>query len=166
MASAALPSPALPEDGAEAWDELSPDGRTLVRWQLSHGRMSHMIVTPACYDAETGAAILRLDSGFDAQLRWLDHGRFSLHLRHYWRRGAAAIEIDRKADRFRLLEDAVPPGPGPWVPIERLHREVEARFPSPARAALAKAGRAPHWRIPAGLLLAALAAAVVWRLSW
>lgn len=119
-------SPNPPASGEEAWDELSPDGLTLIRWAVTQGRMSHEIITPQLHDAATGALILRLDSSFDGQIRWAADARFVLYLRHYSRAGAASVEIDRKEHRFRFLDAGVTPGP--WHTLERVSREVEARF--------------------------------------
>jgi hypothetical protein len=58
-------------------DELSPDGRTVVRWAESDGRMSHVIRTPAIVDAASGEAILSCaDSGYDAGIVWGEDGGF------------------------------------------------------------------------------------------
>lgn len=145
MSEAAAPAPAArfspnpPATGEEAWDEVSPDGLTLVRWAVSHGRMSHVIITPHLLDAASLAPILELDSSFDGHIGWKEGGRFVLHLRHYIRSGAASVEIDREAARFRFLEEGVTPGS--WHPIQRISREVEARF-TPSNDELDRLSRA------------------------
>lgn len=65
-------------------DELSPDGRTLVRWAESDGRMSHVIRTPTIVDAAGGETILLLgDDGYDVTIGWGEDGGFDIDLRHY-----------------------------------------------------------------------------------
>ena len=114
-------------------DELSPDGRTLVRWAESDGRMSHVIRTPTIVDAVTGAEILKLsDSGFDASIIWGEAGRFDISLRHYWRAGTLALTIDRGSDSFRMAgaEDEAPAHP-----LGEIDKFVEAHFEAADRAA-------------------------------
>lgn len=121
-------SPILPPGGEEQWEELSPDGLTRVRWRITHGRMSHMIVTPALHDAATDAPLLRLDSGYDGQIEWLGDGRLRLVLRHYDRAGGASFIVDRRAGSF------VPAGEGeaaPAEPLTRLAGRIDACFAGP-----------------------------------
>jgi hypothetical protein len=159
MADGAVPvSPTLPPGGESRWDELSPDGLTRVDWLVSDGRMSHIIVTPALSDAATGAPILTtLDNGFDGRIGWLGDGRFTLDLRHYWRDGSAALEIDRRAATFRFVEGGAP---GASEPIAGIGRQIEARFPSAASVVIRTAAASPRWRTAAILLLAVAAAAL------
>lgn len=114
-------------------DELSPDGRTLVRWEESDGRMSHVIRTPTIVDAATGAKILGLsDSGFDATIVWGEAGRFDIHLRHYWRAGTLALIVDRGSESFRI---AGAEAEAPAHPLREIDRFVEAHFKAADRAA-------------------------------
>ncbi|MBV9883007.1 MAG: hypothetical protein JO276_08370 [Sphingomonadaceae bacterium] len=139
-------------------DELSSDGRTLVRWAVSDGRMSHIIRTPAIVDAASGRPILRCgDSGFDATIAWGEEGRFAIDLRHYWRPGTLGIAVDRSAGTFRVTGPDAEASPRP---IETLSAFVAARFaasgppaPAPPR------GRPTRWillLLAAALLLLAL----------
>lgn len=159
MAEAAVAmSPTLPPGGESRWDELSPDGLTRVDWLVSDGRMSHIIVTPALSDAATGAPILTtLDSGFDGRIGWLGEGRFTLDLRHYWRDGSAALEIDRRAGTFRFVDGGAA---GASEPIAGIGRLIEARFPSAAAVAVRSAAASPRWRAAAILLIASAAVAL------
>ena len=125
MKQSAILSPILPPRGEEQWEELSPDGLTRVRWQFTHGRMSHMIVTPALRDAATDAPILLLDSGYDGQIEWLGEGRLRLGLRHYDRAGAVSVIIDRGAGSFVLTGEGEPDAA---EPIARLAERIEGRF--------------------------------------
>jgi hypothetical protein len=175
VAAPAPLSPNPPPGGEEQWEELSPDGLTRVSWSVTQGRMSHEMITPQLRDAATGALLLGLDPSFDGQIRWQEEGRFTLSLRHYIRAGAAAVEIDRPASRFRFVGD----GTGPWLPVERLSAEVEARF-TPSNAELDRQSRA-FWaglranvptpaqrraaRVQLALIVAALALAAIWWLS-
>jgi hypothetical protein len=155
-------SPLAPASGAEAWDELSPDGLTLVRWAVSHGRMSHVIITPHLLDAATHKPILILDDGYDAQIGWADEGRFTMSLRHYWRGGGALLEVDRKADRFRFTDDGAEEE---WQPLAGIGSAVNARFSSIAAAAQAVGLSRPRFsrrRIAAIVILLGIAAAAVW----
>ena len=95
-------------------EERSPDGRTVVRWVVSDGRMSHIIRTPTIVDAESGETILQFgDSGFDAAIAWGADGGFDIDLRHYWRPGTLHVRVDRAAGTFQLLaaDGAEPPQP-------------------------------------------------------
>jgi hypothetical protein len=147
LAEAPPLSPNPPATGEEAWDEVSPDGLTLVRWGVSHGRMSHVMISPELCDAATGAPFLTLDSSFDGHIRWAADGRFTLHLRHYIRSGDASVEVDRPGARFRFLEQGVTPGP--WHPIDRISPEVEARF-TPSNDELDRHARAFWGKLNAG----------------
>ncbi len=154
-------SPTLPPGGEERWEELSPDGLTRVRWQITHGRMSHMIVTPALHDAATDAPLLRLDSGYDGQIEWLGEGRLRLVLRHYDRAGGVSAVIDRGAGTFVLAGDAEP---GATEPLARLAERIEERFagrrgetPSPATEGHRRADR-----IRLAMLLLGAVAAGLW----
>ena len=123
-------------------DELSPDGRTLVRWAESDGRMSHVIRTPTIVDAASGAKILELsDSGFDASIIWGEGGRFDIDLRHYWRAGTLRLTVDRAGDSFRIAdaEDTRPANP-----LGEIGAFVEAHFKAADREA-AKAGAPPSY---------------------
>jgi hypothetical protein len=115
-------------------DELSPDGRTLVKWSESDGRMSHVIRTPTVVDAASGDTILRCsDSGFDASIIWGADGGFDIDLRHYWRAGTLRVAIDRAAGSFRIA------GAGdehPARPLGELSAFVEAHFSATDREAM------------------------------
>ena len=128
MTVAAPLSPTLPPGDEEQWEELSPDGLTRVRWQITHGRMSHMMITPALHDAATDAPFLRLDSGYDGQIEWLGEGRLRLVLRHYDRAGGASVIIDRGAGTFVLETEGEP---GAAEPLARLAERIEGRFAGP-----------------------------------
>ena len=117
--------------GAES-EEHSPDGRTLVRWAVSDGRMSHIIRTPEIVDAASGALILRCaDSGFDAEIAWRDEGRFEIDLRHYWRQGTLRIAVDREAATFHESGGSET-GAGP---LSGLSDFIEAHFMAAEREA-------------------------------
>jgi hypothetical protein len=103
--------------------------------------MSHVIVTPHLHDARTNAPILTLGNGFDGQIGWGGEGRFTLTLRHYWRNGGAAVEIDRRGERFRFLGGADDVVSGSWQPLARLPTQVDARF-TPSDNELARASDA------------------------
>ena len=114
-------------------DELSPDGRTLVRWSESDGRMSHVIRTPTIVDADGGAPILELaDSGFDAQILWAENGGFDIDLRHYWRPGTLRLTVDRAAGTFRI---SGAPEAGSPHPLAELSAFVEAHYQAAEREA-------------------------------
>lgn len=114
-------------------DELSPDGRTLVRWAESDGRMSHVIRTPTIVDAASGAEILKLsDSGFDATIIWGEAGRFDIHLRHYWRAGTLALTVDRGNDSFYVAGAECEAAAHPLGGIDKF---VESHFKAADRAA-------------------------------
>ena len=146
-----------------AQDELSPDGRTLVRWAESDGRMSHVIRTPNIVDAASGDTILQCgDSGFDAAIAWREDGGFDIDLRHYWRPGTLRLTVDRAAGTFRVAdaEDGRAPHP-----LGALSAFVEARFRAAEReAAKSPAGRSeeaerlrsewPLWLLAVGLCVA------------
>jgi hypothetical protein len=107
-------------------DELSPDGRTLVHWAESDGRMSHVIRTPTIVDAVGGETILKLrDSGFDARITWREDGGFDVDLRHYWRTGALRVKVDRVAGTFCRLGEG---GDGALYPLGEIGDYVEAFF--------------------------------------
>jgi hypothetical protein len=122
-------------------DELSPDGRTLVRWSESDGRMSHVIRTPSILDAATGERILQCrDSGFDASIGWRDDGGFDIDLRHYWRAGTLRVTVDRAAGTFRMA------GVGeaqPYHKLGELSAFVEAHFQAADREAMKKGPTGP-----------------------
>jgi hypothetical protein len=122
-------------------DELSPDGRTLVQWSQSDGRMSHVICTPNIFDAASGESILRCrDSGFDASIAWRDDGGFDIDLRHYWRAGTLSVTVDRAAGTFRMA------GGGEAQPSHKLGELsafVEAHFQAADRAAMKKGPPGP-----------------------
>jgi hypothetical protein len=107
-------------------DELSPDGRTLVQWSESDGRMSHVIRTPTILDAAGGETILRCgDSGYDASIAWGEDSGFDIDLRHYWRPETLRLEVDRARDSFRASGVG---GDGPPHPLGALSAFVEAHF--------------------------------------
>jgi len=115
-------------------DELSPDGRTLVRWAISDGRMSHIIRTPTIVDAADGGTILQLaDSGFDASIVWGEGGGFDVDLRHYWRAGTLRVTVDRAAGSFRLAEAG---DEQPSHDLAGLGAFVEAHFAAADREAI------------------------------
>jgi hypothetical protein len=120
-------------------DELSPDGRTLVRWAESDGRMSHVIRTPTIVDAAGGGTILQVgDSGYDAAIIWGEDGRFDIDLRHYWRPETLKLRVDRAGGIFHTIGAT---GDGPPHPIAALSAFVEAHFTG-ADAKREAAGRA------------------------
>jgi hypothetical protein len=134
-------------------EELSPDGRTFVRWAESDGRMSHVIRTPEVLDAASGDTILHLgDSGFDAAIDWAEDGGFAIDLRHYWRPGTLRLTIDRSTGTFRTTGAGAGQAP---QPLGALSAFVEAHFKAAGRAAaleavdLGRSGRAraarPLW---------------------
>lgn len=107
-------------------EELSPDGRTLVRWAVSDGRMSHIIRTPTILDAAGGEVILRVaDTGYDAAILWGADGGFEIDLRHYWRPETLRLKVDRAAGTFRATGAD---GDGPPHPLAALSRFVETHF--------------------------------------
>ena len=121
-------------------EELSPDGRTLVRWAVSDGRMSHVIRTPKILDAESGATILQFaDSGFDAAIVWAADGGFEIDIRHYWRPGTLRLKVDRPAGTFTVCAADGGDGPQPLVGlgdfVEVYFAAVEAIQAADARAA-------------------------------
>jgi hypothetical protein len=120
-------------------DELSPDGRTLVRWVESDGRMSHVIRTPTILDVASGETILRCgDSGYDASIAWGEEGGFDIDLRHYWRPETLRLKVDRAGGSFRASGVG---GEGPPHPLDALGAFVEAHFTG-ADAERAAAGAA------------------------
>jgi hypothetical protein len=120
-------------------DELSPDGRTLVKWSESDGRMSHVIRTPTILDAASGETILRCgDSGYDASIAWGADGRFDVDLRHYWRPETLRLKVDRAGGSFRASGAG---GDGPPHPLDTLSAFVEGHFTG-ADAERAAAGEA------------------------
>jgi hypothetical protein len=146
--------------GDPSSEELSPDGRTLVRWAVSDGRMSHVIRTPTIVDAASGRAILSFaDSGYDAAIAWGEAGRFEIDLRHYWRPGALRVAVDRNTGSFRPIR---PGEEAPARPIETLSAFVGAHFSDgsgPAATAIRRNGLRPLWlplALAAGLVLWAL----------
>jgi hypothetical protein len=104
-------------------EEVSPDGRTLVRWEVNTGRMSHEIWTPTIIDVETGTPILELpDAGFDGRPVWTENG-FTLKLRHYWRPGILDIAVDHNRQTFSFGDAAAGA-----EPLAELSRRVEDWF--------------------------------------
>jgi hypothetical protein len=123
--------------GDRAQDELSPDGRTLVQWSESDGRMSHVIRTPTIIDAASGDTILKLgDSGYDATVGWGEDGGFDLDLRHYWRSGTLRLTVDPAGGTFRIAgaDDS-----SPSHPLRALSAFIEDHFTAADRAASASA---------------------------
>ena len=107
-------------------EELSPDGRTLVRWVESDGRMSHVIRTPTILDAAGRGTILRFgDSGFDGAIAWGADGGFEIDLRHYWRPGNLRLSVDRAGGRFCRLDGE---GACRSHPLGEISEYVEAYF--------------------------------------
>jgi hypothetical protein len=139
----------IPPDGrAEAWEELSPDGRVLVRWTLDHGLGNIEYRVPAIHDAATGALLFDLGGRFDGSVRWLEGGRFELHLGRWYGGGRAEFLVDPERGAFRVLarpeegesEDG-PEQPLAFLPeqaeremergreeAERLHAEQQRKF--------------------------------------
>jgi hypothetical protein len=118
---------ALNERGDPEWDEVSPDGRTLVHWVITQGRMSHEIETPRIMDAATREPLLELgDEGYDATIWWQDDGRFTIGMRHYWRPERLVLKVDRTSGTFRTVdaEDAE----GPDRPIAEMTEVVSRHF--------------------------------------
>ena len=153
-------------------DELSPDGRTLVQWSESDGRMSHVIRTPTILDAAGGGTILKLgDSGFDATIGWGADGGFDVDLRHYWRAGTLRLTVDRSAGTFRIsgAGDDHPPHP-----LGELSAFVEDHFTAADRAAMKTApglsleerleGQLRSGSRATWLMLALAAGAAIWAL--
>jgi hypothetical protein len=89
-------------------DELSPDGRTLVRWAESDGRMSHVIRTPHILDAASGETILRCRDSARASARVLSVSS-SERLRGRLRRPMRP-RIPRLEAITPLLSSSVAPG--------------------------------------------------------
>lgn len=155
-------------------DELSPDGRTLVQWSESDGRMSHIIRTPAIVDAAGGGTILKLgDSGFDATIDWGADGGFDIDLRHYWRAGTLRLTVDRSGGTFRIAGagDEHPPHP-----LGELSVFVEDHFTAADREAMSDAvGLSLEERLEGQLrsgsralwiMLALAAGAAIWALLY
>lgn len=152
-------------------DELSPDGRTLVRWAESDGRMSHVIRTPHIIDAASGETILRCrDSGFDASITWGVGGGFDIDLRHYWRPGGLRLKVDRAGGTFCRISEG---GDGPPYPLGEMSDYVEAFFKAVAAGretvvVEAEPAGGESWRKKAGSgisalwLLLAVGAAAAW----
>lgn len=128
-------------------EELSPDGRTLVRWAESDGRMSHVIRTPMILDAASGAAILRFgDSGFDGAIIRGADGGFEIDLRHYWRPGTLRLRVDRACGTFCRLDGE---GARRSHPIGEISDYVEAYYVVAAAAGVeAQAGADARERRP------------------
>jgi hypothetical protein len=119
-------------------EELSPDGRTLVRWVESDGRMSHVIRTPTILDAAGGGTILRFgDSGFDGAIDWGADGGFEIDLRHYWRPGNLRLSVDRAGGTFCRLNGE---GACRSHPLGEISEYVEAYFVAAAAGLEAQAG--------------------------
>ena len=155
-------------------EEVSPDRRTLVRWSVSDGRMSHIIRTPTIVDADSGEILLRLgDSGYDAAIAWGPDGGFDIDLRHYWRPETLRLRVDRGAGAFHILGDG---DEGPAKELAGLSRFVEAHFTAGdaarelagLQAGQARAERLAHERRSGTralwIMLALGAAAAIWAL--
>jgi len=126
------------------WDEASPDGRTLVRWSESDGRMSHVIRTPTIVDAESGQTILRFgDGGFDAEIAWGTDGCFDIDLRHYWRPGTLRLRVDRAASTFQVC---AADGAEPAQPLAGLSDFIEVYFAAAEAVQAADARAAAYER--------------------
>ena len=139
------------------WEERSPDGRTLVRWVETDGRMSHVIRTPTIVDAAGGAPILALgDSGYDAAVDWAANGGFEIDLRHYWRPGTLRLRVDRETGTFQPLAPAGAPRP-----LAGLSAFVEAQF---AAGPEGLARQAPSGKGALFAMLALGAGAAIWAL--
>ena len=86
-----------------AIEEISPDGRFLVRFDVDHGRMSHEIWTPGIFEAATGRELLHVRQvAVDGRPEWRPGG-FAIELRYYHlpelRLGLVA-DLDREIFRF------------------------------------------------------------------
>jgi hypothetical protein len=121
----------MAEAAAEAVEEeLSLDGRILVRWTFDYGLGNIQYRNPEFLEAATGAPLFDLGGRFEGSVRWLEDGRFNLLLTRWYQGGHAEFVVDPGAGTFRVVARAEEgeTEDGPPQPLAALPARAELEF--------------------------------------